>query len=121
MHELSICQSILKTIEEELDAEQLEHVREIHLKVGLLSCVEPKFLEHVFRFMIVDSQFSNAKLHVDRIDVLAECDICAEQFKVENYKFVCPNCGRPVSNVIEGNELLIHKIILNEPAYEKAN
>lgn len=121
MHEVSICQSILKTIEEEFEKEQLENVYEIHLKAGLLSCVQPQFLEHVFKYMIADSPLKNSMLHIERTDIIAECEICRHTFKVEKYVFVCPQCGSPTSKIIEGNELLIHKILLKEPVYEKAD
>ena len=42
MHEVSICQSIVDTLQAELEEEQFQNVREVHLKVGVLSCVEPK-------------------------------------------------------------------------------
>ncbi len=121
MHEVSICQSILKTIEAEFDNKDIANVREIHLKVGILSSIEPGLLKHVFKFIIVDSPFQHAELHIDMVDVLAACENCGQSFKVEKYKFVCPECGKPLSNLLQGNELQIHKIILEEPAYEKVN
>jgi len=121
MHEVSICQSILNTIETELDSEDLPNIREIHLKVGTLSCVQPDILKHVFKFMIEETPFQQATLQVQLVDVTAECDVCGISFKVEKYKFVCPQCGKPTSKIIEGNELQIHKIILEEPSHEEVN
>jgi hydrogenase nickel incorporation protein HypA/HybF len=121
MHEVSICQSILKTIEAEFEQKDLVNVREIHLKVGILSCIEPEVLKHVFTYIIIDTPFQNANLFVDLIDINATCENCGNNFKVEKYKFICPLCGEPVSNITEGKELLIHKIILEEPAHEEIN
>lgn len=121
MHEVSICQSIISTLESELDDRDLANVREIHLKVGILSCIEPALLKHVFGFMVVDTPFQNSELNIDLVDVLARCENCGQSFKVENYKFICPDCGKPSSKIIEGNELQIHKIILEEPAHEEIN
>ncbi len=121
MHEISICQSILKTIESELDNKDLSNVREIHLKIGILSCIEPELLKHVFKFIIADGPFQHSALHVDMVDVAAICENCGHTFRVEKYKFVCTECGKPASNVIEGNELTIYKIILEEPSYAEVN
>jgi len=121
MHEVSICQSILNTIEDEFDYKGIENIREIHLKVGMLSCIEPEVLKHVFQYIKADSPFQNSELYVDMIEVLAECENCGKKFKVEKYKFVCPACEQPVSNITEGKELLIHKIISEEPSYAEAN
>ena len=121
MHEISICESIFNGIEAELDKSDLEKIREIHLKVGVLSCIEPEILRNAFSFMIVDTPFQNAELFIDVVEVHAACKSCGKNFKVEKYKFVCPACGEPVGNVTEGKELLIHKIILEEPEHEEVN
>lgn len=118
MHEVSICQSVINSLEEEMEEEKLEQVREIHLKVGILSCIEPDILTHVFTFMIVDTPLKNSVLKIELVDILAECEVCDKQFKVDKYKFVCPECGMPLSKIIEGNELQIHKLVLEEPVYE---
>lgn len=121
MHEVSICQSILRTVEAEFATEDLEHIREIHLRVGRLSNIEPELLKHVFKFIILDGPFEKATLHIVLVDIKAACNHCGHTFKVEHYKFVCPVCESPVSNVKEGKELEINKIILEEPANEKVN
>ena len=121
MHELSICQSILNTIEAELDNKGIENIREIHLKVGMLACIEPEILKNVFQFIKADTAFQDSELFIDVIEVSAECKNCGNKFKVEKYIFVCPLCGEPASNITEGRELLISKIILEEPSYAEIN
>ena len=121
MHELSICQSILNTIENELDIAELENIREIHLKVGMLACIEPEILKNVFQFIKADTAFQNSELFIEVVDVSAECKNCGNTFKVEKYIFVCPLCGEPASNITDGRELLISKIISEEPSYAEVN
>jgi hydrogenase nickel incorporation protein HypA/HybF len=121
MHEVSICQSIVETLEAELDKEQLQMVREVHVKIGVLSCVDPKILTHVFTYITKESLFQKCSLFTDLVEVLAGCEHCKGNFKVENYRFVCPGCGTPSSTIIEGNELTIYKIILEEPTYAEVN
>ena len=121
MHEVSICQGIIETLEAELEKEQFQDVREVHLKIGVLSCVDPKILTHVFTYIIKESPFQKCSLFTDLVEVLVACEHCNMNFKVENYRFVCPGCGRPSSTIIEGNELTIYKIILEEPTYAEVN
>ena len=121
MHEVSIAQSIVDTLEAELEEEQFSTVREIHVKIGVLSSVEHKLLEHVFKFVIEGGPFSNCSLYTELVEVLAKCEECNTNFKVENYHFVCPECNTPSSTIIEGNELTIYKIIMEEPSYAEAN
>ncbi|MEO8111569.1 MAG: hydrogenase maturation nickel metallochaperone HypA [Ginsengibacter sp.] len=121
MHEVSIAQSIIDTMEAELAEDEYKFVREVHVKIGVLSSVEHKLLEHVFQFVIEGSPFSNCNLHTELVEVLVECEQCNKNFNVENYLFVCPDCNKPSSKIIEGNELTIYKIIMEEPSYAEAN
>jgi hydrogenase nickel incorporation protein HypA/HybF len=114
MHEVGICQSIFNTLESELTEEELAALQEIHLKIGILSGVEPMFLKHVFSFMVKEQPFENASLHIERTDVLAACELCGTNFKVENYVFRCPRCSTPSGNVVQGKELEICKLIFHE-------
>ena len=104
-----------------MDQKELSGIREIHVKIGVLSCVQPDLLRHVFKFVKEDSPFQQAELFTELVEVLVSCEDCGQNFKVENYKFVCPTCGKPSAAIIEGNELQIHKIISEEPAHEEIN
>ena len=119
MHELSLCQSILKAVEDEFPGEQLEMVREIHLRAGVLSCVEPLILQNIFQFMIRDSALENAALVIEQPGISAYCHTCECSFPVEHYIFICPACGESSSDILTGNELKIYKIILEEYSHEK--
>ncbi len=121
MHEVSICQSIVDTVQNELEDNQVANVREIHVKIGVLSSIEHKLLEHVFKFIIEGTPFSNCTLHTELVEVLARCEDCKTNFKVEGYHFICPKCEAPSSTIIEGNELTIYKIIMEEPSYAEAD
>ena len=121
MHEVSICQSIVETLKAEIPEDQYQNILEVHLKVGILSCVEPKILEHVFRYVVEDTSFKKCSLHTELVAIESECEFCNRTFQVENYLFVCPICERPSTKIVEGNELAIYKIILEEPSYAEIN
>ncbi|MEO7960799.1 MAG: hydrogenase maturation nickel metallochaperone HypA [Ginsengibacter sp.] len=121
MHEVSIAQSIADTLMQEYDESELEKVREIHVRVGMLSGVEHKLLEHVFTFVIDGTALSKSILKTELTEVIAFCVHCQAEFKVEQYIFTCPSCNSPSSDVRQGNELTICKIIMEEPIYEETN
>jgi hydrogenase nickel incorporation protein HypA/HybF len=120
MHEVSICQTIIDSLENEFNDGKLEDIRKVYLRIGILSCVEPTILKHVFSMMVLETLLQNAELETELIGVLAYCENCNKEFEVEEYVFVCPDCGKPSSKIIKGKELQIHKIILETPLYEKA-
>ena len=119
MHEVSICQSIIDLVEGEFPESALEKVSVVHLKIGLLSCVQPEFLEKVYEFMVSETDLKNSKLEFERIEVTAECESCDCSFQVRDFVFICPQCGTPSSNISHGNELLVDKILFEEYYYEE--
>jgi hydrogenase nickel incorporation protein HypA/HybF len=110
MHEVSLVNSIFRTIEAEFPKHDLERVRGIYLRVGLLSNVEPMLMQSAFSAVLeTEAAFQNATLHVEVLPILIECKDCGATTTVENYRFVCI-CGKPSNNVVQGTELLIHKV-----------
>ena len=74
----------MRTLEMEFEQEKLNKMKAIHLKVGILSNIEPRLLHNAYSaYHITD---------------------------VKNYRFICDNCERPSKNVIQGEEMLIHKV-----------
>lgn len=117
MHEASVCQNIVDTLQAELGVERLPAVRGIYMKIGVLSGIEPKLLAHAFKYVIEDSPLASCILYTELVEVSAKCCMCNNTFRVENYYFVCPGCNTPTSTIVEGNELMIYKITMEEPSY----
>ncbi len=112
MHELTVCRDIIKSLEDNLEPVQLENLHEIHLRIGKLSGIEPMYLKSAFKILTESGPYREVRLEIDYRDILAECDLCETRFSVEDYRFVCPNCQHTVEQIIEGNELEIHKVIM---------
>lgn len=109
MHEISLVRNIFKTLEDEFPGE-MDRVRGIYLKVGLLSNVQPILMENAFQAVLEDQpQYNKASLHVEVLPILIFCEQCGKTTEVQQYKFVC-ECGLPSKNVIQGEELLISKV-----------
>jgi hydrogenase nickel incorporation protein HypA/HybF len=111
MHEVSLVKSIFRSIEAEFPARDLERVRGIYLRVGLLANVEPVLMQSAFEAVLeAETTFQNATLHVEVLPILIQCKECGTETTVENYRFVCATCSKPSNNVVQGTELLIHKV-----------
>jgi hydrogenase nickel incorporation protein HypA/HybF len=111
MHEISLVRTIAATLDEQLSAEELANVSRIDLRVGLLSNVEPVLMQNAFgAFQEAEGRFTEAELRVEVLPVIVRCDLCGGESRVENYKFTCGHCGRPTNDVIQGTELLIHRV-----------
>lgn len=116
MHEVSLVRTISATLENEFSAEELSRLTDIRMRVGLLSNVEPVLMQNAFGAVQEgEGKFIGVRLHVEVLPIIVRCGICTQESQVENYKFICDNCGKPTSNVIQGNELLIHQVEFADP------
>ncbi|HHC78803.1 MAG TPA: hydrogenase maturation nickel metallochaperone HypA [Flavobacteriia bacterium] len=111
MHETSIVNSIIKTLEMEFEEEKLRKMRAIYLKVGKLSNIEPRLLHNAYgAYNYCGSKYHEVDLHIESTEIKIQCEICNHITQVKNYRFICENCERPSKNLIEGEEMLIHKV-----------
>lgn len=111
MHETSIVNSIIRTLEMEFDEEKLDRMTAIYLKVGILSNIEPRLLHNAYEaYTYSGSPYEKVSLHIESTPLQIQCELCNEISTVENYRFVCKKCQQPSKNVIQGEEMLIHKV-----------
>jgi len=111
MHETSIVNSIMRTLEMEFEQEKLKKMKAIHLKVGILSNIEPRLLHNAYSaYHLSNPGYQDVSLHVQSVEIKIQCEVCNHITKVENYRFICDNCDRPSKNLIQGEEMLIHKV-----------
>lgn len=115
MHEISLVRTISNTLESEFSAAELARLTNINLRVGLLSNVQPLLMQNAFgAVQEAEGKFRGVKLNIEVLPVIVACELCGQESEVDNYKFACANCGRPTSNVIQGNELLIHQVAFSD-------
>ena len=111
MHEVGIISSMLKTIEEVMEQEQLTKVEKIVLQVGELSGVLPHYMEICFPAAVYQTQFQDTKLELDVVEGIAKCKRCGLEFNGLKYDLTCPDCGnRDEFERLSGSELIIKEI-----------
>lgn len=110
MHEIYLVKNIFDRIQEEFP-EKYEYLSSVHLKVGLLSNVQPILIQNAYKAYVMEyPQFYNTKLEVEVLPILIKCDVCEKITEVKLNKFVCSNCNNPTRNIIQGEELYINEI-----------
>lgn len=119
LHELSIAQSIVEIVEQNLPANGSPRVRSIRLKVGELAGVVVDSLEFCFAAITSGTRLDGATLDVDRIPLMVVCRTCHQTFHVEQFVFLCPTCGRGDVEVVSGRELQVSEIELAEESQEQ--
>ena len=115
MHEQSLVRALLKQVEEIRREHDAEHVTEVYVEVGPLSGVEPLLLATAFEQLSPKSSVTGAKLVIDEVALLAQCDSCSCEFEVSDFVFRCPTCGGNV-RVLRGDAFQLASVSLKSDA-----
>ena len=119
MHEIYLIKNIFDRIQEEFP-EKFEDVSSVHLKVGLLSNVQPILIQNAYKAYVMECpQFYHTKLNVEVLPILIECKACGATTEVKQNKFVCAECNEPSRNIVQGEELYINEINFNNRNNER--
>lgn len=122
MHEVSLVRTISATLEAEFSTEELSRLTQIRLRVGLLSNVQPVLMQNAFAAVQEgEGKFPGVRLSIEVLPILVRCEVCTHESEIHNYKFACAHCGKPTSNIIQGNELLIHKVEFSDSITSSAS
>jgi len=110
MHELGICDAILKTVDGIAKEEELLCVRKVTLEVGMLSGVVPRFLEDCWQAVIDGTPYQDTELAIETINGLARCEDCGHEFSADLEKLYCPRCAGTRLTPLTGTDLTIKEI-----------
>jgi hydrogenase nickel incorporation protein HypA/HybF len=111
MHELSIVQSLLAVIEDEMAKHGKEKLLGVKVMHGRLAAVVPEALDMAFTVLTADTRLAGARLVMEELPVRLRCRACGHEFSLEtgSAPFApCPACGEELGHtVLSGRELYI--------------
>jgi len=113
MHEMSICQSILQTLEEQARLQKFSRVERVCLEIGPFSGVEVEALRFGFDVVMRDSLAAEARLEIIERPAEAWCLPCAATVPIAERFDACPRCGSHQLQVTGGEELRIKELEVN--------
>jgi hydrogenase nickel incorporation protein HypA/HybF len=114
MHELSIAMSIIELAQEESERRGVQ-VSAVHLKLGALSGVVKEALLGSFEMACEDTPLNGAKLVIEELPVLIFCSKCEAQRPISSVQlFRCAECGTPSAEVVQGKELEVVALEIEE-------
>ena len=119
MHELSIAQSIVTIAVEHLPPEPSATVRSVRVKIGELAGVVPDSLEFCFSAVTAGTRLEGAHLEIERVAARARCSSCGTTSAVDGFAFLCEHCGGAGLTLIEGDELQVTELELDEEQPEE--
>jgi len=110
MHEMSIAQSLIDIIQEEMSKNNAKTLRSVRLNVGQMSAIVPDSLSFCFEVIVSGTDMEGARLDMDIIPLKGYCQTCEKEFEIEDYNFTCPFCEGTKIETISGQDLTIVEI-----------
>lgn len=123
MHELSVCQALIKQVEHIALTRNAREVIEINVQIGPLSGVEPRLLQQAFSIACAGTVADGAQLNLTSMPVSVRCRSCDQVTDVLPTRLVCGHCGDWRTSIISGDDLLLTTVELAsaiEPSFRNA-
>lgn len=116
MHELSICQSLLRQVENIAMEHNARSVTAIFIAMGPLSGVEAQLLKSAYPVASAGTIAEQAELVIEYRPVRIKCEQCSKETDAEPNKLICQHCGGRQTTLLSGDELILINVELEKKA-----
>lgn len=113
MHELSVCQGLMRQVLDIAREHRAERVEQVVLRIGPLSGVEPSLLADAFPFASAGTRAEGAELVIEMEKVLVRCLTCGAETATTPNHLICGGCGDYRTQLVSGDELLLVSVQLS--------
>jgi hydrogenase nickel incorporation protein HypA/HybF len=107
MHEMRVATEIIEFAQKEMLNRNLDSIKKIGMKIGALSCINPDSLRFCFEAATQETALADVALTIEYVPVDGVCKSCGEDFRVDDYTFICPSCGSNDIDIARGDECVI--------------
>lgn len=116
MHEVAVAQRIVEALVETAGRHGGGFVRIARLDLGALTCVDPETLAFAFEVACRDTCAEGCRLEVARLPLVLRCRGCGDEGPRAGPVEPCPGCGAIGGDVLQGRELRLTTLDLDEPS-----
>jgi hydrogenase nickel incorporation protein HypA/HybF len=110
MHEMSLCESILQTLEQQAPLQQYRRVNAVWLEIGVLAGVEVEALRFCFALVVKNSLAEQARLEIVEVPGRAWCMPCGREVAIQQLYDQCPHCGSQQLQITGGDQMRIKEL-----------
>lgn len=110
MHEMALCEGVLKILEEEAVRQRFERVKAVRLEIGQLSHVEPEAMRFCFEAVTRGTLADGASLEILRPAGGAWCMDCSQAVTIASRADACPECHGYRLQVTGGEDMKIKEL-----------
>ena len=112
MHELSVAEGILTTIEEHLGG--VKQLTRVNVILVALSGVSAESLEFWFSEVAKQKGFGSPEMHIQKVKAVAKCSSCGVEYEVQSFYTGCPACASTERSIASGYECNIESVEIEE-------
>ncbi len=112
MHELAVCESMLRQVRALAAERGARSVGAISLRIGPLSGVEPELLTHAFSIARAGAYTEQARLEIETIAIALHCRDCGAESGAAPNRMLCSKCGSWRVDLVHGDEMLLASVEL---------
>ena len=105
MHELSIADTIISTVRSEMESSGYTTVSEIGLRIGEMTDIAETSLRFSLEVLTKGTELEGVKVAIETVPLQGKCESCKKEFRIVDFKFVCPGCEGGEIEVVSGKEL----------------
>ena len=110
MHEMSLCESIVQTLQEQARVQDYRQVQIVRLEIGALAGVEVEAMRFGFDVVTRGTLAEGAQLEIIEVAGQAWCLPCGKNVTVKQRFDACPECGSYQLQITSGEELRIKEL-----------
>ena len=112
MHELAICNALIRQLEEVAREQRATKIVGIVVRIGPLSGVESDLLQRAYLIASHGSVAESADLTVKLTPIRVYCRDCGAETGAVINRLICADCGGWKTTLISGDELLLERVEL---------
>jgi hydrogenase nickel incorporation protein HypA/HybF len=114
MHEYSLVESLLRRVEDQVEAHGGIAVNRVVVHVGELSGVEPEFLQTAFEMLREETVCKGALLELRKVPAVWSCPSCGQAIDI-GAELSCPKCRLPAKLSDGGDAVVLASLELEVP------
>ena len=111
MHELGICDAMLKMVRGIAKENELDSIQKITVEVGSLSGVVPSFLSDCWVAVTDGTELQETEFVIETLDGTAKCLDCGLEFTANLDDLSCPECRGKKLVPLTGKDLTLKEIL----------
>jgi hydrogenase nickel incorporation protein HypA/HybF len=114
MHELSLCQSMIRVVDAAMKDHKGAKLRRIFVDVGRGSTVESSLLREAFDVIVSGGPYDGVELVINDIPLAGRCRDCGRRFEYQEIALGCPACGSVGVDIESGLELSVRELEIDD-------